>query len=207
MNIPLGVVLAGGLSRRMGGGDKSLLELHGKPIMQRVIDRIAPQVEQLAINANGSAKRFSEFELPVIADSIDGFAGPLAGVLAGLDWAAEKGATHIVTVAADTPFFPADLVRTLQITAEKEGYRIAVAATKEAAGSVSRHPTFGYWSVDMRDDLRSALNDGLRKVATWTDSCGSVTAMFARDRIDPFFNINTPEDMALATSLMSEGSV
>lgn len=205
MQAPLGVILAGGLATRMGGGDKGLLRLNGQTLMSRVIDRLEPQVAELAINANGVAARFDGFGLPVIADSIEGFAGPLAGVLAGLDWAATKGADHIVTAAADTPFFPADLAVRLLLAAEDAGATMALAASPHPKRGMLRQPTFGLWPVALRDDLRAALNDGVRKVVVWTDRHGAALAPFGADRFDPFFNVNTPEDMEMAETLISEG--
>ena len=193
MTQPLGVILAGGQARRMGGGDKGLLPLGGSTILGQVIDRLQPQVAALALNANGEAARFAAFDLPVIQDSIEGFAGPLAGVLAGLDWAAGKGASHIVTAAADTPFLPADLVPQLRLAAETQDKPIALARTENG-----RHPTFGLWPTALRDDLRGALNDGLRKVVQWTDRHGTAMAEFPVLGFDPFFNVNTPEDLAQA---------
>ena len=133
---PLGVILAGGLASRMGGGDKALLDLAGRPLLAHVIDRLAPQVGAMALNANGDPSRFSDWGLPVIADSVEEYPGPLAGVLAGMDWAAGQGATHIVTAAADTPFFPRDLVTRLVAVAEREGAPLAMAVTP--VRSVSR---------------------------------------------------------------------
>ena len=193
MKAPLGVILAGGLASRMGGGDKGLLPLGGATILGHVIDRLSPQVAGLALNANGDPGRFALFGLPVLPDSIGGYAGPLAGVLAGLDWAAEQGADHIVTAAADTPFFPADLVPQLVLAAETKGKPIALARTENG-----RHPTFGLWPVALADDLREALNDGVRKVVQWTDRHGTAMADFPSDRFDPFFNVNTPEDLLQA---------
>ncbi|MEM9475940.1 MAG: molybdenum cofactor guanylyltransferase MobA [Pseudomonadota bacterium] len=197
------VILAGGLARRMGGGDKGLLTLGHQPILSHVIDRLAPQAAPLAINANGDPARFHPYGLPVLADGIDGFPGPLAGVLAGLDWAAELGATAIVTVAADTPFFPRDLAQTLTASAAREGHAIALAATPHAERGSVRHPTFGLWPTALRDDLRAALADGVRKVVAWTDRHGAATALFDAGDIDPFFNVNTPEDLDLARSLLA----
>ncbi|MDJ0821187.1 MAG: molybdenum cofactor guanylyltransferase MobA [Paracoccaceae bacterium] len=209
MRQPLGVILAGGLATRMGGGDKALLSLGGQTLLSRVIDRLQPQVGALALNANGDAARFTEYGLPVIADSISGYAGPLAGVLAGLDWAAEQGADTIVTVAADTPFFPCDLVPHLLHTSEGQGHPLVLAATKGDAQTKSksrsgliRHPTFGLWPVALRDDLRAALQDGLKKVVLWTDKHGGREALFPTTGIDPFFNVNTPEDLAHAEALL-----
>ncbi len=202
MTPALGVILAGGLARRMGGGDKGLLSLGGQTILARVIDRLDPQVAGLALNANGDPARFAATGLPVIADSIDGFVGPLAGVLAGLDWAADQGAESIVTAAADTPFFPPDLVPQLQLAGEGMAHPLVLAATAGPDGGEIRHPTFGLWPVALREDLRAALKDGLRKVVLWTDAHDARTARFPVHGIDPFFNVNTPEDLAQAEALL-----
>ncbi len=195
MTQPLGVILAGGQATRMGGGDKGLLPLGDQTILSRVIDRLEPQVANLALNANGDPERFQALGLPVVGDSINGFAGPLCGVLAGLDWAAEQGGSHVVTAAADTPFFPCDLVPQLILAADDAGARIALAATPGG-----RHPTFGLWPVDLREDLRAALQDGLRKVVLWTDRHGAATATFPDDAA--FFNVNTPEDLKTAEAML-----
>jgi molybdopterin-guanine dinucleotide biosynthesis protein A len=188
-----GVILAGGRASRMGGSDKGLLPLAGRPILARVIDRLRPQVDALALNANGDPARFAAFGLPVLADSVPGHPGPLAGVLAGMDWAAAQGASALVTAAADTPFFPADLVARLRAAGP-----FAMAATPGEAGP-ERHPTFALWPVSLRDDLCAALASGLRKVIAWTDPHGCATVLFP----DPqaFFNVNTPEDLARAEAL------
>ena len=200
---PLGVILAGGLARRMGGGDKSLLSLGASSrVLDQVIARLGAQVDQMVLNANGDPARFDEFGLPVVVDSFDGFLGPLAGVLAGLDYAAEHGFDHIVSVAADTPFFPTNLVSALETASKHMDVPIALAATKIEGGKTVRHPTFGLWPVALRDDLRSALQDGLRKVVLWTDQHGAETHVFESGDIDPFFNINTPEDLELANKMM-----
>ncbi|KQI71609.1 molybdopterin-guanine dinucleotide biosynthesis protein A [Loktanella sp. 5RATIMAR09] len=195
MKHPLGVILAGGQATRMGGGDKGLLPLGSGTILSHVIDRLEPQVAGLALNANGDPARFAHLRLPVIADSIDGFAGPLSGVLAGLDWAATQGASHIVTAAADTPFFPCDLVPRLLQSAEDASTQIALSRTPDG-----RHPTFGLWPTALRDDLRAALNDGLRKVVLWTDKHGCATAAFPDDAA--FFNVNTPQDLVKAEHML-----
>ncbi len=201
---PLGVILAGGQATRMGGGDKGLLALGGGTILDHVIARLAPQVGALALNANGDAARFARFGLPVLPDPIAGFVGPLAGVLAGFDWAAGQGAGAIVTVAADTPFFPRDLVARLQEAAQGMAYPLVLAATPRgdeetksmSRGGQVRHPTFGLWPVALRDDLRAALEGGLRKVVIWTERHGGREALF--DDGDAFFNVNTPEDLSKA---------
>ena len=150
----------------------------------------------MAVNENGDSSRFRDYNLPVLSDSIEGFAGPLAGVLAGMDWAAQHGATHIVTAAADTPFFPADLVPQLTLAAERQNKPIALARTENG-----RHPTFGLWPVELREDLRDALKNGVRKVVAWTDTHGTAMADFPTVGFDPFFNVNTPEDLEEAARL------
>lgn len=198
MTPPVGVILAGGQARRMGGGDKGLLAVDGASLLDHVIARAKPQLSHMAINANGDADRFSEFGLPVIADSIEGFVGPLAGVLAGMDWAAATGQEFVVTVAADTPFFPDNLVETFLQAADANAAQIVLAATPDPKRGTVRHPTFGLWSVALREDLRAALKDGVRKVVMWTDQYPSATAIFDTKNGDPFFNVNTPDDLERA---------
>jgi len=201
---PLGVILAGGQATRMGGGDKGLLQLGGRTILRHVIDRLEPQVAGVALNANGDPARFAAYGLPVVPDSVPGFAGPLAGVLAGLDWAAGQGADSIVTAAADTPFFPCDLVPRLLLAAEGMAAPLALAATPDPRRGQVRHPTFGLWPVALRDDLRAALADDLRKVVLWTDRHGAGTALFDAAPFDPFFNVNTPGDLHQAEALIAQ---
>ncbi|MCV2873935.1 molybdenum cofactor guanylyltransferase MobA [Defluviimonas sp. WL0050] len=196
-----GVILAGGKATRMGGGDKGLKRVAGERLIDRVIARLGPQCAPLAINANGDPARFAEFGLPVLPDSLPDHPGPLAGVLAGLDWAAGLGAASIVTVAADTPFFPADLVARLQAAAGPSG--LALAASRDDTGKLWQHPTFGLWPVALRNDLRAALEGGLRKIVLWTDRHEAGIAEFPSDPFDPFFNINTPEDIAEAERLIA----
>jgi len=199
MSAPLGVILAGGRATRMGGGDKGLLPLGSDPggatILDEVIARLAPQVPRMALNANGAAERFARYDMPVLPDSLAGHPGPLAGVLAGLDWAAGEGAGSIVTVAADTPFFPFDLVQKLREAAAGMDHPLALAATPDG-----RQPTFGLWPVALRNDLRRALEEGLRKVVMWTDQHDGREAMF-EDESNPFFNVNTPDDLAQAQEM------
>mgnify|MGYP000085109588 CR=1 FL=1 len=204
MKQPLGVILAGGQARRMGGGDKGRLLLDGRSLLDHVIERLEPQVAGIALNANGDAARFEDTGLPVLSDSIEGFVGPLAGVLAGLDWAADQGADHIVTAAADTPFFPTDLVtRLIEASAGMER-PLVLDATPDAARGQVRHPTFGLWPVALREDLRAALGDGLRKVVMWTQRHNGREALFSDYGLDPFFNVNTPEDLVKAASLLKD---
>ncbi len=213
MQRPIGVILAGGQATRMGGGDKGLLQVGGQSLLTHVIARLGPQVDGLALNANGDPDRFAALGLPVIADSVDGFAGPLAGVLAGLDWAAEQGADSIVTAAADTPFFPTDLVARLTAAAQGQDHPLVLATTprtgdealKSGGGKrVNRHPTFGLWPVALRHDLRTALQTGLRKVVLWTDRHNGREALFPAQPFDPFFNVNTPEDHEKAQKMLEQ---
>ncbi len=198
----LGVILAGGRATRMGGGDKGFLDLGGQSVLSYVLDRLGPQVAAMALNANGDPKRFAELGLTVIPDAREDRPGPLAGVLAGMDWAASEGAADIVTVAADTPFYPTDLVARLEGARTDPG-QIILAATQEGS-KTWRHPTFGLWPVALRDDLRAALANGVRKVVQWTDSHDCRSAIFSG--ADPFFNINTPEDLDLARKRLNSAA-
>ena len=192
----VGVVLAGGLARRMGGGDKGLISLRGRPILDHVIERLAPQVDRIVINANGDPGRLASYGFPIVADPIEGFAGPLAGVLAGMEWAAREcpGADWIVTAATDTPFFPRDLVRRFREAIAEQGADLACAAS-----GGRRHPVFGLWPVALSGDLSRAMEaDGVRKVDLWTARHRLAVAEFADQPYDPFFNVNRPEDVAEA---------
>jgi molybdopterin-guanine dinucleotide biosynthesis protein A len=196
----VGLLLAGGQSRRMGGGDKALRELDGVPLLARVIARLRPQVEALVLNANGDPARFAAFGLPVVADSIPGFAGPLAGVLTGLDWAAinRPDCPAVLSVATDAPFLPHDLAARLVAAAHEAGADLACAASGGRA-----HPVFGLWPVRLREDLRRAVVvEGVRKVDQWTGRHRLVTVAFADRPLDPFFNANRPEDLATAAALL-----
>lgn len=184
-----GVILAGGRATRMGGGDKGLLSLGDGPMLAHVITRLAPQVGPLALNANGDPARFAAFGLPVLADEVAGFPGPLAGILAAMDWAAAQGAEQVLTAAADTPFLPLDLAVRLRAA------KAPVALAKTASGL---HPTFGLWPVALRASLADAIASGTRKVAAWALGEGAVAVRFDDTPLDPFFNINTPQDLAKA---------
>ena len=189
-----GVVLAGGLARRMGGGDKPLREIGGRPILARVIERLEPQCECLALSANGDPSRFASFDLPVIADGIGGHPGPLAGILAGFDWVAahRPNAQWILSAPGDCPFLPRDLVVRLRQAVSLEGADLAVAASRGRT-----HPVVGLWSVALRDALRQALIvEGLHKVGEWTARRRVATVAWPAEPVDPFFNANTVEDLA-----------
>lgn len=204
-----GIILAGGRATRMGGQDKGLLTLSPDlRLLDEVIARLSPQVAAMAINANGDPDRFSGYGLPVLQDNITGFVGPLAGVLTALDWAADQGFDSVVSVAADTPFFPRDLVLRLSDSSGPSG--VAIAASFDEQGKLWRQPTFGLWPVSLRDDLRDALKDeGLRKIVIWTDRHNAGQAEFGAndDGSDPFFNVNTPEDLEKAQCLYAARGV
>lgn len=185
------VILAGGQARRMGGGDKGRLKLGDKTLIEHVIDRITPQVDAVILNANGDLSRFADLGLPVVPDSITDFPGPLAGVLAGMDWAAEHGHDWLISVAADTPSFPMDLAARFAAFDTP----VVLAATPDPERGRVPQPTFGRWQVALRHDLRDALNDGVRKIRQWTQAKGESLVVFGDN---DFFNINTPEDLAWA---------
>jgi molybdenum cofactor guanylyltransferase len=192
----VGVVLAGGLARRMGGGDKARLRIGGRTILERVLARLKPQCTALILNANGDPTRFSDTGLEVVPDSVPDFAGPLAGILAGLDWAAAHApeVADVVSVPGDCPFLPNDLVARLWSARARERAPLACARSGEW-----RHPVIGLWPVDLRSDLRKALLDeGLHKIETWTARHGVAIAVWPAMPFDPFFNVNTPDDAAEA---------
>lgn len=202
MNDCIGVILAGGLARRMGGGDKPLVEIAGRPILQHVIDRLKSQCARLAINANGDPARFSAFGLPVISDSVEGFAGPLAGILAGMEFGAAKGAAHVLSAPGDTPFLPADLLSRLQAARSRTGATIAVAASNGRT-----HHAVALWPVALRDDLRRALlAEDERRVSAFIGRYANVTVDWPIEPYDPFFNVNRPEDLARAEAIAKEES-
>jgi molybdopterin-guanine dinucleotide biosynthesis protein A len=192
----LGLILAGGLARRMGGGDKPLLKIGNATILSRVIERMQPQCTRLILNANGDPARFAATGLSVIADDVPDFAGPLAGVLAGLDWAAAcaPDIEYVVSVPGDCPFLPRDLVVRLNRARTEAGLPLACARSGDW-----RHPVVGLWPVGLRADLRQALTvAGLRKIEVWTARHGVALADWPAEPVDPFFNVNTPEDAAAA---------
>jgi molybdenum cofactor guanylyltransferase len=194
-----GVVLAGGLARRMGGGDKPLREIGGHRILARVIARLEPQCKDLVLSANGDPRRFGSFGLPVIADGVKQHPGPLAGILAGLDWAAahRPDAEWVLSAPGDCPFLPRDLVVRLRHAVSAQGAELAVAASQERS-----HPVIGLWKVALRGALREAvLVEGLRKVHGWTARYRVATVAWAAEPVDPFFNVNTFEDLAEAERL------
>jgi molybdopterin-guanine dinucleotide biosynthesis protein A len=189
------VVLAGGQGRRLGGIDKALLPLAGRPLVGHVLDRLRPQAAPLAINANGDPVRFSAFGLPVLADEAPDFPGPLAGILAALRWASALGAARVLTAPCDTPFLPRDLVARLAA---------GDAATIACAASGGRtHPVVALWPVALRDELVGALRTGMRKVEAWSSRHPRVLVAFPDD---PFLNVNTADEAAAAERAISAGA-
>lgn len=196
------VLLAGGQGSRMAadgqGPDKPLRLLRGKTLLDHAIARVAPQVGGLVINANGDPSRFAPWGLPVVADPLPDFPGPLAGILAGMGWAATNGFSDVLSVAADTPFLPADLVSRLDSTRREHGVRLACAAS----GGWT-HPVIGLWDVTLADALETDLHAGMRKIDSWTAQHGVAQAAFAIEGFDPFFNVNRPTDLAEAEKLLA----
>jgi molybdopterin-guanine dinucleotide biosynthesis protein A len=200
-----GVVIAGGRSSRMDHREKALLDLAGEPMLGRVIGRLRPQVGRMVINANGDPERFATLGLPIVADTIEGHAGPLAGLQAGLQWArAEtRDARFIASVAADTPFIPDDLVARLLAALEQAGASSAIASS-----SGEWTPVIGLWSIALADTLAEALRQGVRAVRRFAMAQGSAVVEFPLEEIggepiDPFFNVNTPEDLERARALLA----
>src|SRR5215831_4959919 len=196
----LGLVLAGGLARRMGGRDKALIAIGGVAILDRVLGLLGPACAEVILNANGHPARFARYRLPVIPDSVPDFAGPLSGILAGLDWASANrpDLAWVVSVPGDCPFLPHDLVMRLHEVRQKAGVTLACARSGEW-----RHPVVGLWPVALREDLRHALvEEGLRKIEVWTARYGVAIAHWPAKPVDPFFNVNTPEDAAEAERLV-----
>jgi len=197
----LGVVLAGGLATRMGGADKGLLPLGQRAILDEVLGRLEPQVHAMVINANGDPDRFRRFDLPCIQDSMEGYLGPLAGVLAALEYARERDYDWVASVAADTPFFPKNFVDQARLEATSKQAPVVLASSFDHGKSKwMRHPTFGLWHPSLIDDLRQALTEGVRKIVMWTDSVGGTDVQFTHpsSELDPFYNVNTPEDLVIA---------
>lgn len=194
-----GLLLAGGLARRMGGGDKGMRPLRGRPILAHILDRVRGQLGPMAINANGDPARFAALGLPVVADALEGNPGPLAGVLTGMEWArdAAPDCPYVATVPTDAPFLPRDLIARLHDAMTEAGADMACA---ESGGRT--HPVVGLWPVALADDLRHAMvEEGIRKVDRWTGRHRLAVARFDTDPVDPFFNVNSPEDLAEAEAL------
>jgi molybdopterin-guanine dinucleotide biosynthesis protein A len=198
----LGLILAGGLARRMGGGDKARIRVGGVTILARVVACLAPQCSAVIINANGDLTRFADTGLPVVPDSVPDFAGPLAGILAGLDWAAAHApdVDDVVSAPGDCPFLPVDLVERLETARKAAKLPLACARSGDW-----RHPVVGLWPVRLRDDLRKALvEEDLHKIEVWTARHGVALADWAVKPVDPFLNINTPEDVVEAEHIASQ---
>lgn len=190
-----GLILAGGRARRMGGADKALLRLDGRPILSHLVERLESQCDGLLLSANSDPARFAAYGLVVVPDTIPDFAGPLAGILAGLDWLAmhRTNPEWLLSVAADTPFIPLDLVSRLHLARAEAGTRLACAASDGR-----RHHAIGLWPISLRDELRAALGAGERRLGAFTASYGAALAEWPANPVDPFFNVNTPDDLIAA---------
>lgn len=202
----LGLVLAGGLARRMGGGDKARIEIGGVTILDRVLATLSAQTTGIIINANGDPKRFADTGCTVVADNVEGYPGPLAGILAGLDWLAQldNGVEWLVSVPGDCPFLPDDLVERLHAARRKMGAGVPLACARSGEW---RHPVVGLWPLALREDLRRALvKEDLRKIEVWTARHGIAIADWPTDPVDPFFNVNTKEDAAEAERIALQHS-
>jgi molybdenum cofactor guanylyltransferase len=200
--LPLGLVLAGGLARRMGGGDKTRIRIGGKTILERVLARLKPQCAAVILNANGDPARFADTGLPVVPDTVPDFAGPLAGILAGLDWAAAHvpAIADVASVPGDCPFLPADLVARLLAARQAAGVPLACARSGDW-----RHPVVGLWPVALREDLRKALvEENMHKIESWTARHGIAIGNWPATPVDPFFNVNTPADAAEAERIAAQ---
>ena len=198
-----GLILAGGLARRMGGGDKALIRIGDGTILERAIATLAPQCAGLLLNANGELARFGRFGLPVAPDAVANFAGPLAGILAGLDWVAANAPSiaWVASAPGDCPFLPTNLVAKLDAARTASGLPLACA---RSGGRT--HPVVGLWPVALREDLRRALGAGMRKIDAWTANYGVALADWPAEPIDPFFNVNTPQDAAEAERIAALGA-
>lgn len=199
-----GLVLAGGLARRMGGGDKALIRIGATTILDRVLERLSSSCAGVVLNANGDPARFARFGLPVVPDDVAGFAGPLAGILAGLTWVAQHrpSVEWVVSAPGDCPFLPRDLVSRLHAARLAAGTPLACAQSGDW-----RHPVAGLWPVALRGDLRRALvEEGLRKIEIWTGRHGVALARWPAEPVDPFFNVNTPDDVREAERLVHDAA-
>jgi molybdopterin-guanine dinucleotide biosynthesis protein A len=197
----VGAILAGGLARRMGGGDKALRSIGGRAALERIVERLAPQVTRIILNANADPRRFDAFHLPVVPDSLPDHPGPLAGVLAALDWTvgADPGLTWVLTLPGDAPFIPRDLASRLHAARHASGATLACAASHHRT-----HPVIALWPVSIRDELRHAVAErGIRKIETFTQRYRRATVDWAVVPVDPFFNVNTPDDLVEANRLVS----
>ncbi len=195
-----GVLLAGGMARRMGGGDKCLRELAGRPLLEWVAERAKSQVGALVLNANGDPARFSAFGLPVVSDVIEGYAGPLAGILSAMEWVRTHApdCRWLASFATDAPFFPDDLVSSLLAAVKEDKADMACARSNGRM-----HPVFALWPVALAEDLRHAMvEEEIRKVDVWTGRYRLAVADFPAEPVDPFFNVNRPEDLKAAENLI-----
>ncbi len=199
-NVPA-VILAGGKSSRMHGKNKALMKLGNRRIIEHVLSKLSFFTNNIALNVNSDYENFKSYELPLISDTIGGYLGPLAGILSAMQWAEEIGYSKVLTVAADTPFFPTDLFSHFE--GFIQDYDIVMACTEDLEGKIKRHPTFSMWSVKLKGNLELSLHEGLRKIVSWTDKFNVKNVKFKMEKFDSFFNINTKEDLHLAEKFLA----
>ena len=192
------VILSGGQSTRMYRNDKAFLSISNQTLLEIVVDRLKRQTQEVAINTNSNSPRYAQHSLPILKDQIGGFLGPLAGIFTAMKWANDLGYKKVATVAVDTPLFPKNLLKELYKKMEENNSDIVFAASlKNHKERKHLHPVFGLWKTYLHDDLRKELERGVRKVTLWSAKHKTSSVCFANDLIDPFFNINTPEDIKL----------
>ena len=197
INVP-GVILAGGQSRRMDRNDKSFLEIGERTLLDMTIERLRSQCDKLAINTNSYSSKYSRYGLPILHDHMEGYLGPLAGILTAMKWAKDMDYEKVVTVAVDTPLFPVNLFKELYQKMEASNSDIVFAASStDRQQRKILHPVFGLWKTYLCDDLRKELEQGIRKVTLWSSKHKTSSVCFANNLVDPFFNINTPDDIEL----------
>lgn len=188
----------------MGGGQKALLDLSGASLLTRVLSRLTPQVDAVAISANTDISDYQEYGFAVVQDTLNGHLGPLAGILSGMRWGEDKGLTHILSVAGDTPFFPIQIVQDFVSALSASENAIAMAASPDARRGLLRQPTFALWPVGIADELEAALKEDVRKIVVFAEIYGLELVSFPSEPYDPFFNVNTPDDMQAAIRMVAE---
>ena len=202
-NLPC-VILAGGKSSRMQGENKALINLGGKRLIDHVIIKLRRSTHNIALNVNSETKIFEKYELPLLKDTLEGYLGPLAGVLSAMRWAEELGSSKVITVAADTPFFPSHLYDIFSSFSAE--FDIVMASSRQPDGKNRRHPIFCTWSVNLRNELEVAIKRGVRKIVDWTDQYNVKNVIFEQKLdFDPFFNVNTRDDLLVAKGILDKG--
>ena len=192
------VILSGGESRRMGRNDKAFLSIEDKTLLEITLERLHRQTQQIAINTNSNDPKYLAYNLPVLNDAISGFLGPLAGIFTAMKWANQMGYKSVATIAVDTPLFPENLLKKLHCKMEMSNSDIVFAGTStDYKKKKLLHPVFGLWKTSLYNDLGKELESGVRKVTHWSERHKASNVFFQDKRLDPFFNVNTPEDIII----------